>query len=77
MSTPSPARIAEDSRIWARGHRLEAIDLMRGLVVAIIANGLPLVTQKSGVQFIINGLVLLLAASVDAISRRRAAATGR
>jgi D-xylose transport system permease protein len=48
-----------------------------GLVVAIIANGLPLVTQKSGVQFIINGLVLLLAASVDAISRRRAAATGR
>jgi D-xylose transport system permease protein len=46
-------------------------------VVAIIANGLPLVTQKSGVQFIINGLVLLLAASVDAISRRRAAATGR
>jgi D-xylose transport system permease protein len=48
-----------------------------GLVVAIIANGLPLVTEKSGVQFIINGLVLLLAASVDAISRRRAAATGR
>jgi D-xylose transport system permease protein len=48
-----------------------------GLVVAIIANGLPLVTQKSGVQFVINGLVLLLAASVDAISRRRAAATGR
>src|ERR1051326_2649329 len=37
MSTPSPARIAEDSRIWARGHRLEAIDLMRGLVVAIMA----------------------------------------
>ena len=30
-----------------------------------------------GIQFIINGLVLLLAASVDAISRRRAAATGR
>jgi D-xylose transport system permease protein len=48
-----------------------------GLVVAIIANGLPLVTEKSGVQFIINGLVLLLAASVDAVSRRRAAATGR
>jgi D-xylose transport system permease protein len=35
------------------------------------------VTQKSGVQFIINGLVRLLAASVDAISRGRAAATGR
>jgi D-xylose transport system permease protein len=48
-----------------------------GVVVAIIANGLPLVTQASGVQFVINGLVLLLAASVDAISRKRAAATGR
>jgi D-xylose transport system permease protein len=37
------------------------------------------VQAKSGVQFIVNGLVLLLllAASVDAISRRRAAATGR
>jgi hypothetical protein len=46
------------------------------VLIAIIANGLPLITQKSGVQFIINGLVLL-AASVDAISRRRAAATGR
>jgi D-xylose transport system permease protein len=46
-------------------------------VVAIIANGLPLVTQQSGTQFIVNGVVLLVAASVDAISRRRAAATGR
>ena len=40
---------------------LEAVKLLAGI----------------GVQFIINGLVLLLAASVDAISRRRAAATGR
>ena len=47
-----------------------------GLVVAIIANGLPLVTEKSGVQFIINGLVLLLAASVDAISRREGRGDG-
>ena len=29
------------------------------------------------IQYIVTGLVLLLAASVDAISRRRAAATGR
>jgi D-xylose transport system permease protein len=59
------------------GHGKVVNALMGGLVVAVIANGLPLVTQKSGVQFIINGLVLLIAASVDAISRRRAAATGR
>ena len=59
------------------GHGKVLNALTGGLVVAVIANGLPLVTQKSGVQFIINGLVLLIAASVDAISRRRAAATGR
>src|SRR3954462_15209306 len=69
------AVIGGTSLFGGRGKIYDAIT--GGLVVAIIANGLPLVTEKSGVQFIINGLVLLLAASVDAISRRRAAATGR
>ena len=69
------AVIGGTSLFGGRGRIMDAVT--GGLVVAIIANGLPLVTQKSGVQFIINGLVLLLAASVDAISRRRAAATGR
>jgi D-xylose transport system permease protein len=69
------AVIGGTSLFGGRGKVYDAIT--GGLVVAIIANGLPLVTQRSGVQFIINGLVLLLAASVDAISRRRAAATGR
>jgi D-xylose transport system permease protein len=69
------AVIGGTSLFGGRGRISDAVT--GGLVVAIIANGLPLVTEKSGVQFIINGLVLLLAASVDAISRRRAAATGR
>jgi D-xylose transport system permease protein len=69
------AVIGGTSLFGGRGRVVDAVT--GGLVVAIIANGLPLVTEKSGVQFIINGLVLLLAASVDAISRRRAAATGR
>jgi D-xylose transport system permease protein len=69
------AVIGGTSLFGGRGRIVDAVT--GGLVVAIIANGLPLVTSKSGVQFIINGLVLLLAASVDAISRRRAAATGR
>ena len=69
------AVIGGTSLFGGRGKITDAVT--GGLVVAIIANGLPLVTQKSGTQFIINGLVLLLAASVDAISRRRAAATGR
>ena len=49
--------------------------ILGGLVIAVIANGLPLVTSQAGIQFVVTGLVLLLAASVDAISRRRAVAT--
>ena len=69
------AVIGGTSLFGGRGRIYDAVT--GGLVVAVIANGLPLVTQKSGVQFLVNGLVLLVAASVDAISRRRAAATGR
>jgi D-xylose transport system permease protein len=50
--------------------------ILGGLVIAVIANGLPLVTSEAGIQFVVTGLVLLLAASVDAISRRRSAASG-
>ena len=48
-----------------------------GWSIAVINNGLPFITQQAGVQFVVTALVLLLAASVDAIARRRAAATGR
>ena len=69
------AVIGGTSLFGGRGRVYDAVT--GGLVVAVIANGLPLVTQKSGTQFIVNGVVLLVAASVDAISRRRAQATGR
>ncbi|MEA2168705.1 MAG: D-xylose transport system permease protein [Solirubrobacteraceae bacterium] len=69
------AVIGGTSLFGGRGRVFDAVT--GGLVIAVIANGLPLVTEKSGTQFIINGLVLLVAASVDAVSRRRAAATGR
>jgi D-xylose transport system permease protein len=54
-----------------------------GLVVATIDNGLglmgtvgPIDFTQSGPKFIIQGLVLLLAASVDALSRKRSTAEG-
>ncbi len=47
-----------------------------GLVIATIDNGLGLLNQAAYINFIITGAVLLLAASVDAISRRRRSATG-
>jgi D-xylose transport system permease protein len=45
-------------------------------VIATIANGLGLLAQASYITFLVTGGVLLLAASVDAISRRRRSATG-
>ncbi len=69
------AVIGGTSLFGGKGRVIDAI--LGGLVVAVIQNGLPLITQKSGIQFIVTGAVLLLAASVDALSRRRSAATGR
>ena len=49
----------------------------RGLaVIATIDNGLGLLNQAAYINYIITGSVLLLAASVDAVSRRRRSATG-
>lgn len=69
------AVIGGTSLFGGRGKIRDAV--IGGLVIAVIANGLPLITQQSGIQFVVTGLVLLVAASVDAISRRRASATGR
>lgn len=56
------------------GKGFVASAVLGGLVIGIIQNGLPLVTSQSGVQFVVTGAVLLLAASVDAISRKRSLA---
>ena len=68
------AVIGGTSLFGGRGRIRDGI--LGGLVVAIIANGMALLNQQAGVVFIVTGLVLLVAASVDAISRRRAAAAG-
>jgi len=69
------AVIGGTSLFGGRGRVLDAV--LGGLVVAVIGNGLPLITQQAGIQFIVTGLVLLVAASVDALSRRRSASSGR
>ena len=69
------AVIGGTSLFGGKGRVVDAI--LGGLVIAIIINGMGLLNQPSSVVFMVTGLVLLVAASVDAISRRRAAATGR
>jgi D-xylose transport system permease protein len=69
------AVIGGTSLFGGKGKVIDAV--IGGTVIAVIANGMGLLNQKPGVVYIVTGLVLLVAASVDAISRRRAASTGR
>ena len=48
-----------------------------GLVIAIIDNGLGLLGAKAYLNYLITGGFLLLAASIDALARRRRSAAGR
>jgi D-xylose transport system permease protein len=50
--------------------------LLGALVIAAIANGMGLLNLASGTKFVITGLVLLAAVLVDALSKRRRAASG-
>jgi D-xylose transport system permease protein len=71
------AVIGGTSLFGGRGRMIDGV--LGGLVVAIIQNGMADLIQganSSAWQYIVTGLVLLLAAGVDAISRRRAGATG-
>ena len=69
------AVIGGTSLFGGKGRVVDAV--IGGLVIAVIANGMGLLRQSTGNVYMVTGLVLLVAASVDAISRRRAAATGR
>ena len=69
------AVIGGTSLFGGRGRARDAV--LGGLVIAIINNGLGLLGVAAYLNFIITGGVLLLAASVDAIARRRAATARR
>ena len=69
------AVIGGTSLFGGRGRISNAV--IGGTVLATVQNGLGLLAQPAAVVFIVTGLVLLLAASVDVLSRRRSAVTGR
>jgi D-xylose transport system permease protein len=68
------AVIGGTSLFGGRGRAIDAV--IGGLVIATIPNGLGLLNQASYINYLVTGGVLLLAASVDAISRRRRSAAG-
>nr|WP_239122208.1 ABC transporter permease [Phytomonospora endophytica] len=68
------AVIGGTSLFGGKGRARDAV--LGGAVVAVIINGMGLMGYSSGIKYVVTGCVLLLAAGVDALSRRRAAATG-
>lgn len=70
------AVIGGTSLFGGRGKVRDAV--LGAIVIAMIPNGLGLIRNlDSSVNFIITGVVLLIAASVDALTRNRAATSAR
>ncbi len=71
------AVIGGTSLFGGKGRPLDAI--IGGLVLQVIANGMSNLVQgnnSAAVQYIVTGAVLILAAAIDALARRRAGASG-
>jgi D-xylose transport system permease protein len=71
------AVIGGTSLFGGKGRMMDAV--IGGAVVEVIQNGMSNLVQGnngSSVQYIVTGIVLLFAAAVDALSRRRAGASG-
>ncbi len=69
------AVIGGTSLFGGKGRVTDAV--IGGLVIQVVANGMGLLNQPAAIVYMVTGGVLLLAAAVDALSRKRATATGR
>jgi D-xylose transport system permease protein len=70
------AAVIGGTSLWGgRGSAYSA--LLGGLVIFSISNGMDLLGVESSTKFVVTGAVLLLAATVDAVSRRGRQAAGR
>ncbi len=75
LDSIAAAVIGGTSLFGGRGHPKSA--LFGALVITSVSNGMGLMNVRDGVKFLITGLILLGAITVDSLSRRRLAATGR
>jgi D-xylose transport system permease protein len=75
LNAIAAAVIGGTSLFGGRGSAYSA--LLGGLVIFSISNGMDLLGVQSSTKFIVTGAVLLLAATVDAVSRRGREAAGR
>jgi D-xylose transport system permease protein len=71
----SAAVIGGTSLFGGRGRVISA--LLGALVISTVGNGIDLLGYSSSIKFMVTGLILLAAVTLDALSRRRLARSGR
>ena len=71
----SAAVIGGTSLFGGRGRVISA--LMGALVISTVGNGIDLLGYSSSIKYMVTGLILLAAVTLDALSRRRLARSGR
>jgi D-xylose transport system permease protein len=73
LSGVAAAVVGGVSLFGGRGRLIHAA--VGALVIAIIDNGLGLLGLPAGINFLVTGGVLIMAATVDAVSRKRTSAS--
>jgi D-xylose transport system permease protein len=67
--------IGGTSLFGGRGNVRSAV--LGAIVIAMIDNGLGLINVSAGTKFVVTGIVLLAAVTLDSLSRKRIVASGR
>jgi D-xylose transport system permease protein len=75
LDSIAAAVIGGASLFGGRGHPKNAV--FGALVIAALANGMGLLQYSSGIQQAVTGAILLAAVTIDTLSRKRLAASGR
>jgi D-xylose transport system permease protein len=75
LDSIAAAVIGGTSLFGGRGHPRSAI--LGAAVIASVASGMNLINVSEGLRFLVTGLILLAAITIDSLSRRRLQAAGR
>jgi D-xylose transport system permease protein len=75
LDSIAAAVIGGTSLFGGRGRVISA--LMGALIISTVANGIDLLGYSSAIKFMVTGLILLAAVTLDAISRKRLERSGR
>jgi hypothetical protein len=74
---PDIEAIVPDARSRDRTREIARSTPLGSLVIGSVFNGLDLLAQPSEIKYMVEGAILLVAVSIDAVARRSRSAAGR